>query len=314
MRRRDLMLLCVAAIGWRSPASALQEPIPRIALLSPRSDAEESVNAFRRGLRELGYVEGNSILLEIRSSRGDNERLPGLATELVSLKSAVVVTNGGPASCVTQDAAGSIPIVMSAVDDPVGLGFAQSLVHPGGNLTGLSNLPEGLVGKRMEMLLEAVPDPGCVTGLHGHGEQAGDPLYWREISTAAQTLRTDELPTAVSQISREHCRAVMVMSSALYVSARVQLVALPARHWVAAIYDNRLIVDAGGLMSYGPDTNDMLRRATTYVDKILNGAKPGDIPIEQPTQFEMAINLRTAKTLGLALPPSLLLLADEVTE
>ena len=154
---------------------------------------------------------------------------------------------------------------MAVIDDPVGLGFAQSLAQPGGNLTGLSNLAEGLVGKRLEMLLEAVPDPGCVAVLHDHGDQAGDPLYWQEIFAAARTLHTvlkpiavrraDELPAAFSQISREHCQAVMVMSCPLYVSARVQLVALAAQHRVAASYDNRVIVDAGGLMSYGPNTS-----------------------------------------------------------
>ena len=209
----------------------------------------------------------------------------------------MIVSNGPFAIRAVKEAAGSIPIVMAVIDDPVGLGFAQSLAHPGGNLTGQSNLAEGLVGKRIEMLLEAVPDPGCVAVLHDHVDQADDPLYWQEIVAAARTLHTvlkpiavrraDELPAAFSQISREHCQAVMVMSSALYAGARVQLVALAAQHRVAASYDNRVIVDAGGLMSYGPDTRDMWRRAATYVDKILKGAKPADLPIERPTKFEM---------------------------
>ena len=190
MRRRDLMLSGAAAIAWRSPASAQQEPIPRIGYLSPRSHPEESVNAFRRGLRELGYVEGKNILLDVRSSGGDNDRLPELATELVSLKPAVIVSNGVHAIRAVKNAAGSIPIVMSVIEDPVGFGFAQSLTHPGGNLTGLSNLAEGLVGKRMEMLLETVPDPGCVAVLHDHGDEVADPLYWREIFAAARMLHT----------------------------------------------------------------------------------------------------------------------------
>ena len=324
MRRRDLMFSGGAAIAWRHPASAQQEPIPRIGLLSPVSLDEDRVTALRRGLRELGYVDGKNILLDVRSSGGDNDRLPELAAELVGLKPVAIVSNGALAIRAVKDAAGSIPIVMAVIDDPVGLGFAQSLAHPGGNLTGQSNLAEGLVGKRIEMLLEAVPDPGCVAVLHDHGDQADDPLYWQEIFAAARTLdtvlkpiavrRADELSAAFSQISREHCRAVMVMSSALYVGARVQLVALAAQHRVAASYDNRIIVDAGGLMSYGPDTRDMWRRAAIYVDKILKGAKPTDLPIERPTKFDMVVNLKTAKALGLTIPQSILAHADEVIE
>ncbi len=324
MRRRDLLLSGAVALTWQSPAGAQQEPIPRIGLLLPASGAEDRVNALRRGFRELGYVEGKNILLDVRSSGGDNGRLPALATELVSLKPVVIVSNGRFAIRAVKEAAGSIPIVMAVIDDPVGLGFAQSLAHPGGNLTGQSNLAEGLVGKRIEMLLEAVPDPGCVAVLHDHVDQADDPLYWQEIVDSARTLHTvlkpiaarraDELPAAFSQISREHCRAVMVMSSALYAGARAQLVALAAQHRVAASYDNRVIVDAGGLMSYGPDTRDMWRRSATYVDKILKGAKPADLPIERPTKFEMAINLTTAKALGLTIPQSILARADEVIE
>jgi putative ABC transport system substrate-binding protein len=324
MRRRDLMLSGAVAITCRLPASAQQEPMPRIGYLSPRSGHEESVNAFRRGLRELGYVEGINILLDVRSSDGDNDRLPDLATELVGFNPAVIVSNGEFAIRAVKDAAGSIPIVMSVIDDPVGLGFAQSLTHPGGNLTGLSNLAEGLVGKRIEMLLEVVPDPGCVAVLHDHGDEVADPLYWREIFAAARMLHTvlkpiavrspDELPAAFSQISREHCQAAMVMSSSLYVGERVQLVALAAQHRVAASYDNRVIVDAGGLMSYGPDTRDMLRGAATYVDKILKGAKAADLPIEQPTKFELVVNLKTAKALGLTVPQSILTRVNEVIE
>jgi putative ABC transport system substrate-binding protein len=319
MKRRDLVLSGAAAMICPSSAGAQQEPIPRIAYLSPRADYEESVNAFRRGLRELGYVEGKNILLDVRSSSGDNERLPELAAELVSLKPGVIVSNGPFAIRAAKNAAGSIPIVMSVVEDPVGLGFAQSLARPGGNLTGLSNLAEGLVGKRIEALLEAVPDPGCVAVLHDHGIQADDEIFAaaRALHTVLKPIavsRADDLPAAFSQISRERCQAVMVMSSPLYVSARVQLVALAAQHRIAASYDNRIIVDAGGLMSYGPDTSDMLRRAATYVDKILKGAKPGDLPIEQPTKFEMVINVKTAKALGLTIPHSILARADEVIE
>ena len=324
MRRRGLLHAGVAVMIWPSPAGAQQGPMPRIGCLFTRANYEESFNTLRRGLRDLGYVEGKNILLDVRSSGGDNGRLPELAIELVNLRPAVIVSNGPFAIRAVRDAAGAIPIVMSVIDDPVGLGFAQSLAHPGGNLTGLSNFAEGLVGKRIEMLLEVAPDPGCVAVLHDHRDPAGEPLYWHEILAAAQTLHTvlkpirvhraDELPGAFSQISQEHCRAVMVMSSPLYVNAREQLVTLAAQHRVAASYDNRIIVAAGGLMSYGPDTNNMWRRAATYVDKILKGASPAGLPIEQPTKFEMAIHLTTAKALGLTIPQSILARADEVIE
>jgi putative tryptophan/tyrosine transport system substrate-binding protein len=324
MRRRSLMQAGAAAMISPSPAGAQQGLIPRIGCLFTRANYQESFDTLRRGLHDLGYVEGKNILLDVRSSGGDNSRFPGLATELVSLKPAVLVSNGPFAIRALKDAAGSIPIVMSVIDDPVGHGFAQSLARPGGNITGLSNLAEGLVGKRIEMLLEVVPDPGCVAVLHDHGDPADEPLYWQEILAAARTLRialkpirvrrADELLPAFSHISQQHCQAAMVMSSPLYVGARVQLVALAAQHRVAASYDTRIIVADGGLMSYGPDTNNMWRRAATYVDKILKGAKPADLPIEQPTKFEIAINLATARALGLTIPQSILARADEVIE
>jgi ABC-type uncharacterized transport system substrate-binding protein len=306
MRRRSLMRAGAAAMIWPFPAGAQQGPIPRIGCLFTRANYEERFNNLRRGLRDLGYVEGKKILMDVRSSGGDNGRFPGLATELVRLKPAVLVSNGPFAIRALKDAAGTIPIVMSVIDDPVGLGFAQSLARPGGNITGLSNLAEGLVGKRLEMLLEVVPDPGCVAVLHDHGDPAGETVYWQEVFAAARMLHTvlrpirvrsaDDLPAASSQISQEHCQAVLVMSSPIYVGVRAQLIALATQHRVAASYDNRIIVADGGLMSYGPDTNDMWRRAATCVDKILKGAKPADLPIEQPTKFEIAINLTTAKT------------------
>jgi putative ABC transport system substrate-binding protein len=190
MRRRGLIHAGAAAMIWSSSAGAQQGPIPRIGCLFTRANYGESFNTLRRGLRDLGYVEGKNILLDVRSSDGNNGRLPELATELVSFKPAVIVSNGPFAIRAVKDAAGTIPIVMSVIDDPVGLGFAQSLAHPGGNLTGLSNLAEGLVSKRLEMLLEVAPDPGCVAVLHDQGEPADEPLYWQEIFAAARTLHT----------------------------------------------------------------------------------------------------------------------------
>jgi putative ABC transport system substrate-binding protein len=214
----------------------------------------------------------------------------------------------------------SDPVLM---DDPVALGVAQSFAHPGGNLTGLINLSTGLIGKRLGMLVETVPNPGSVAVLHNPGNE-GWADNWREITAAAQTLRIEpkpiaassesELATAFTEIAQQHCRALLVMSDAIYFGARVRLAELAARHGIPASYDNRQIVAAGGLMSYGPDTIDMVRRAATYVDKILKGEKPGDLPIEQPTKFELVINLKTARALGLTVPQSLLQRADEVIE
>jgi putative ABC transport system substrate-binding protein len=236
----------------------------------------------------------------------------------------VIVTHSEPAIHAVKNAAGTVPIVMSVVGDPVASGFAQSLAHPGGNLTGLTNVSTGLVGKRLELLLEIVPNPGCVAVMRDPGNQALDALGWREITAAAQTLGAVLKPIAVgtaaeleagfAELAQQGCRALLVMASAGFVGLRHPLVYLAAQHRIPASYDNRRIADAGGLMSYGPDTGDMHRRAALYVDKILKGAKPADLPIEQPTKFELVVNLKTAKSLDLTIPPTILARADEVIE
>ena len=236
----------------------------------------------------------------------------------------MIVTNGEPAIRAVKEAAGTIPIVMGVVGDPVAAGFAQSLAHPGGNVTGLTNLGEGLVGKRLELLLQMVPNPGCVAALRNPENRVLDPINGQELTTAAQTLRTElkpiavgragELETGFAEIARHNCKALLVTSDPIFVGLRARLAELAAQHRVAAIYDNREIVDAGGLMSYGPDTHDMYRRAAVYVDKILKGTKAADLPIERLTKFVLVINLKTAKALGLTLPQSLLARADEVIE
>jgi len=321
MNRRELLLLGGAAIAGCRSARAQRRALPLVAFLSPRTFAA-NINAFRRGLRELGYVEGQNIALEARSAEGDNRRLPALAAELVSLKPDLIVTNSEPAILAVKEVAGTIPIVMSIVGDAVALGFAQSLAHPGGNLTGQTMLSTDVLGKRLQMLHEIVPDPGCVAvlGLAGvNYENASD-----ELAAAAKALGVPLLPitiadvndlaTGFAEITRHQCRTLVVMSDPLFVQASRQLIELAGQYRIAASYDNRLIVDAGGLMSYGPDTVDMFRRAARYVDKILKGEKPADLPIEQPTKFVLAINLKTAKALGLTVPPSILALADEVIE
>ena len=323
MRRRDLivMLAGVATVPCRL-VSAQQHAQPLVAFLNPRI-SEIDLGAFRGGLHELGYDEGQNIALEVRSAEGDNRRLPALAAELAALKPDVVVTSGEPATRAVKEAAGTIPIVMAIVDDPVALGFAQSLARPGGNLTGLTILATGVLGKRLQMLYEIVPNPGCLAVL-GVASTNYDPNSSRELAAAAKALGVslllisvpgmNELSAGLAEMTRQHCRAAVVMSDPLFVYARQELIELAAQHGVATSYDNRLIVDAGGLMSYGPDTFDMMRRSAGYVDKILKGAKPAELPIEQPTKFKLVVNLKTANALGLTLSPAILARADEVIE
>jgi putative ABC transport system substrate-binding protein len=322
MNRRELIaLLGGASIAWRRSAGAQQRTLPLVAVLTPRTFAPNT-EAFRRGLRELGYVEGQNIALEVRSAEGDYRRLPALAAELVALKPDVIVTNSDNAIRAVKDAAGTIPIVMSVVGDAVTHGFAQSLAHPGGNLTGQTNISSDLIGKRLQMLHEIVPDPGCVAVLGVAGIDYGDASG--ELTAAAKALGvalvpvsvTDasELPVGFAEITRHQCRALVAMPDPLFILANRQLIELANRHRIAASYDNRLIADAGGLMSYGPDTVEMFRQSARYVDKILKGEKPADLPIEQPTKFVLAINLKAAEAIGLTVPPSLLARADEVIE
>jgi putative tryptophan/tyrosine transport system substrate-binding protein len=323
MRRRELVLLLGGAVAsWPLAGTrAQQQAMPLVAFLSPRTFAG-NIDAFRRGLHEFGYVEGQNITLEVRSAEGDNRRLPALAAELVSLKPDVIVTNSEPAIRAVKEVAGTTPIVMSVVGDAVALGYAQSLAHPGGNLTGQTILSTDVIGKRLQMLLEIVPDPGCVAVLGRAGvnyDRASD-----ELAAAAKALGVsllpitvadvNDLPTRIAEMTKHQCRALVAMSEPLFVQESRQLIELAGQYRIAASYDNRLIVDAGGLMSYGPDTVDMMRRAARYVDKILTGEKPADLPIEQPTKFVLAINLKAAAGLGLTIPQSILARADEVIE
>jgi putative ABC transport system substrate-binding protein len=314
--------LAGAAIAWRRSARAQRRSLPLVAFLSPRRD-EKNVGALRRGLHGLGYVEGQNIALEARSANGDNARLPNLAAELAALKPDVIVTNGEAAIRAVRDVAGTIPIVMAIVDDPVALGFAQSLGRPGGNLTGLTIQATDVLSRRLQILHEAVPEAGCIAVLGIAGVNYG-PNASRELTGAAKALGVALLPitvtgmndfeTGFAEITSHHCRALLVMSDPLFIGASQQLIELSSQNHIAASYDNSLIVDAGGLMSYGPDTVDMFRRSAHYVDKILKGEKPANLPIEQPEKFQLVINLKAAQALGLAIPQSILARADHVIE
>jgi putative ABC transport system substrate-binding protein len=326
VRRREILVLGAGtAIALPLTGRAQQGAIPLVGVLRTATAVnDQGIDAFRHALRQLGYVEGQSIRVEVRWSGGDNESLPALAAELAALKPDVIVANGERAISVIKDAAANTPIVMSIVGDPVAAGFAQNLAHPGGNLTGLTNLGEGLAGKRLELLLQVMPKPGCVGVLTNPDQKRLSPAYSREANVAAQSLgvdlwdvaadNADQFEAAIAEAARRGCRALLGGSDPIFTGARGRLLALVARHRIAAIYDTRWFVDDGGLMSYGPDLNEMIRRAALYVDKILKGAKPGDLPIELPTKFELVINLKTAKALGLMIPQSMLARADEVIE
>ena len=330
MRRREFItLLSGAAVGWPVAANAQQAArIARIGWLgvhlAPNPQARE---AFRQGLRDLGYVEGRNVVIEYRDAEGKYERLPALAAELVALKVDVIVAAAGNnLTLAAKQATKTIPIVFTGVGDPVAIGLVTSLARPGGNLTGLSLLGPELVAKRLELLTQAVPGVRQVALLWQPGvvREAADRDTLKGADVAARALGVQlhvvearapaDIDRAFADMTRAHAEAVTVLGGAMLNSERRRLADLAAKNRLPAVYPAREYVDAGGLMAYGPNAADLFRRAATYVDKILKGAKPADLPIEQPTKFELVINLKTAKALGLTIPPSLLGRADQVIE
>jgi putative ABC transport system substrate-binding protein len=281
------------------------------------------VEAFRHGLRELSYVEGKNIVIEWRSADGKLDRLPALAAELVRLKVAVIVTSGGALTRRAKEATSAIPIVMTNDPDPVGDGFVASLARPGGNITGLSTFAPELSGKRLEILREVVPKLSRVAVL-GSSTATGYAQTLKEIEAAAKAfkmqlqfldvLHAKDVETAFRAASKGRAQVVLTLNSAILGSQRAQIAELAVKNRLPVMYHQSEFVKAGGLMCYGVNLPDLSRRAATYVDRILKGAKPGDLPIEQPTKFELVINLKTAKALGLTIPPSLLQRADQVIE
>ena len=302
----------VPRIGWlaTTPAGNLRAP-----------------EAFLQGLRDLGYVEGRNLMIEYRDAEGKPERYPVLAAELVALKVDVIVTAGGtPAALAAKEATRTIPIVFNAAGDPVSSGLVTSLARPGGNVTGLSNLTTELVGKWLELLTQTVPGVSRVALLLEPGtmsERADkDILRAADVAARALGMRLQvvevrgpaDFDKAFSDMTRARAGAVTVMGSTMIISGRARLVELAAKHRLPALYTWRWFVDSGGLMSYGPIVADIFRRTASYVDKILKGANPADLPVEQPTKFELVINLKTAKALGLTIPQSVLARADEVIQ
>jgi len=302
-----------------------QTAVPLIGFLSANSRPAMSARteAFRKGLRELGYVERENLSIEYRFADGRFDQLPTLAAELVRLKVRVIVTEGTTATRFAKEATSTIPIVMAQDPDPVGTGFVGSLSRPGGNITGLSNLRPELSGKRLELLKEAVPRLARVAVL-GTAATPGTTQTLKETELAAgafgvqlhylEVAGPKDIDTAFRTASSARADAVLVLASPVLLSQRAQVTELALKSRLPAIYYTVEFVHGGGLMSYGVNAIDLFRRSASYVDKILKGAKPADLPVEQPTKFELVINLKTAKALGLTIPPSLLQRADQVIE
>jgi putative ABC transport system substrate-binding protein len=313
-----------------APLAAEAQPaakVARIGYLSTNLAANPHVHeAFLQGLRDLGYVEGRNVVIEYRDAEGKPERLPALAAELVALKVDVIVAGGNSLALAAKQATRTLPIVFAAVADPVASGLVTSLARPGGNVTGTSGLAVELVGKRLELLAQAVPGVSrvAVLWLPGALGERTERDMLKEADVAARALGVGlqfvearvpaDLDRAFSDMTRARAGALTVLPSLMFLREHRRLVDLAAKHRLPAVYTVKEYVDAGGLMAYGSNAADLFRRSATYVDKILKGAKPGDLPVEQPTKFELIINLKTAKALGLTIPPSLLARADQVIE
>ena len=321
-----LSFIITLAVAFLTPLSAqAQQPakVPRIVSLSLSSGPVNAARdeAFRRGLRELGYVEGKNIVIEWRHAEGKLDRLPALVAELVRLKVDVIVSSGSVTTRPAKEATVTIPIVMTQDPDPIGNGFVASLARPGGNITGLSNLNRELSGKRLELLKEIVPRLSRVA-VFGTLTQPGHTQALRETELAAgalgvklqylDVLDPQDIETVFRAAIKGRAKAVLGLGGAVLNPQRIRVVELAAKSRLPAMYSIREYVEAGGLMSYGVSVTDLDRRAAYFVDKILKGAKPAELPVEQPTKFEFIINLKAAKQIGVTIPPNVLERADKV--
>lgn len=297
----------------------------RIGFLGNSTAALEAnlVAPFREGLRDLGYVEGRNVLIEYRWAEGKYDRFPALIGELLALKVAVIVTAGTPATLAVKKATTSVPLVMTAVGDPVGTGIVPSLSHPGGNITGLTAISTEVDAKRLELLREVVPGASYIALLWN----AASPLQVlaeKQVQAAAQVLRMrvlslgvkteEEIKSALAVMARERPDALLVLADRLLLHHRALIMDFATRHRLPGVHAYRELVEAGGLMSYGPSYADMHRRAAYFVDRILKGAKAGDLPVERPAKFDLVINMKAAKALGLTIPQSVLLRATDVIQ
>jgi putative ABC transport system substrate-binding protein len=327
IERTVLIVAFVLGFVACSLSAVAQQPaqMPRVGILSDETHpiAAKSSKQFAQGLRDLGYVEGRNITFEHRYAEGRNEILPKLAAELVSLQPDVILAVSTPAARAAKFATQSTPIVFARVSDPVGSGLVSSLARPGGNVTGLSILARETDAKRLEMLVTAVPDAKRA-GVLWNPSNPVSPPELNETETAARSLQLelvaaevrgpDDVEPALHSMVEQRVGALIVIPGLILTEHSLRLVDLTTKARLPTMFLQREYVEAGGLMSYWPNLRDMYRRAAAYVDKILRGAKPADIPVEQPTRFELVINLKTAKSLGLTIPPTLLARADEVIE
>jgi ABC-type uncharacterized transport system substrate-binding protein len=303
---------------------AAQQPtkITRIGYLNPRSGPGTREDAFREGLRDLGYIEGKNIVIEYRWAAGNYDRLPALATELAHLKVDVFVTAATRPTLAAKEASATTPIVMAEVGDPVAVGLVASLAHPGGNITGLTVYSSELTGKRLQLLKEVLPQALHIGALASPPSTIYGEVFVRETEAAARELGLQLTPQLVGNPSqfdgafaafaKEKAHALIVQISPVFMDHRKRIVELAAKRRLPAMYEDNMFPDSGGLMSYGPNHENLYRRAATYVDKILKGVKPADLPVEQPTRIELTINLKAAKQIGLIIPPNVLARADRV--
>ncbi|HEY6858680.1 MAG TPA: ABC transporter substrate-binding protein [Pseudolabrys sp.] len=327
MKRREFItLLGGAAATWSLATHArAQAKIPRVGFMGNSSAALEAnlVGAFREGLRELGYEEGHNIVIEYRWADGKYERFPALVTELIAAKVDVIVTAGTPAALAVKKATTTVPLVMVAVGDPVGTGLVPSLARPDGNLTGLSSVAPDLEGKRLELLREIVPSVSRVAVFFN----SVNPFHvasMRQAQAAGKTLgikvqqhdirKSEDLDGAFAAIRKERPDALLILADRVFLHNRQRMMDFTQEQRLPNVNAYKELVEAGGLISYGPSYEDMHKRAAIYVNKILKGAKPGNLPIEQPTKFTLVVNLKAAKALDISMPPTVLSRADEVIE
>jgi ABC-type uncharacterized transport system substrate-binding protein len=324
MNKKIFSLALIAfLLALSVPADAQQAGrVPRIGILAPGSSAFPTSayhDSFRQGLRELGYIEGKNIFIEIRYAEGKQDRLSYIATELVKLKVDVIVTGTRPGVLAAKNATSAIPIVFAAVGDPVRAGLVSSLARPGGNITGLSIIETDLFGKRLELLKETFPKITRVADFRDATSQ-GTGSAERQAAARALGLQLQSLEVrsakdfdgAFEAVLKERGQALTTAASPIISANQQRIVAFAAKNRLPALYPYSEFIEAGGLMFYGVSFSDLFRRAATYVDKILKGAKPADLPVEQPTKFEFVINLITAKQIGLTIPPNVLVRADKV--
>ena len=323
MQRREFITLLGSAAAWPLAAHAQQPSVPLLGLLTGSGQDDRWLGALRQGLKELGYIEGRNVAIKHRSADGQFDRLPVLAAELAADPAALIIAIAPSAALAAKAATASIPIVFMTGADPVELGLVSSLSRPNGNVTGINFLVKTLAAKRLELLRELVPGATLIGFFSNPTNPASEPEI-RDVQDASRALglqlqimhasSESDIETAFASFAQQRIAAVLVAGDSFFLSRRDQLIAAAARHAIPTSYQLREFVAAGGLISYGTDLIDAYRLAGIYAGRILKGAKPADLPVQQSVKFELAINSKTAKALGLAVPPSLLAIADEVIE